>query len=220
MRLFTSAVCVAGALLCLDAGAAAQTSSPVRGRVGMDLLTSSIDTEAAERVGVGRRAWGVQFSGGATLYHVLGVNAEVGMVSARDADSFTQPTNMGDKRSSVSGVLASLAVGLQTPPLRLGSGSPSGISAGVYVGNSWVKASRGIGDCLNCLSEDLEIQVGSFWEPVVQVDVGERSGINVRYRVYSGDSDFQDAFVLGFHSRIGRRAPAAAQQDAPPAEQP
>jgi hypothetical protein len=220
MRNFTSVLCVAGALLFLDQAAAAQTSGPVRGRVGMDLLTSGIDSEAAERVGVGQRAWGLQFSGGAIVYHVLGVNAEVGVVGVRDADSFTYNTTEGEKRSSVSGALGSLAVGLQTPPLRLGTGNPSGVSAGVYVGNSWLKTTRRIERCTTCHTEDVELQVGSFVEPVLQVDVGERSGINVRYRVYGGDSDFQDALVLGFHSRLGRRAPAAAQQDAPPAEQP
>lgn len=215
MRLFTSAMYLAGTLLLLDGQhAAAQTRDQVKPRFGLELLTSGVDATQAENAGVGKRAWGAQFAAGVTLLHVVNVSAEAGGMGLSDNAQFTQPTTEGDKASSVTAGLASLALGLQTPSFRLEPGKPAALSVGVSAGRTWLNAHRSIQRCADCRSEDVQISAGSFWEPGVRLEMGFW-GISARYRVYGGDSDLRDALMIGYYSAMGGRGPRATETDEP-----
>jgi hypothetical protein len=213
MRVPTKLACLAaGSLLVLSAGAAsAQETAPadtpavsvpaerparkIERRYGFDLLTGAIEPGAAETAGTGDRLYGAQFSVGIIAYRVLSVSGDFGIVGMRDEAQFTQETNMGKRSSGVAAGMATLAVGLRTPPLGLGI-RDAAVSAGVSAGRSWMDVNRDIGNCMDCHAEDVRLAAGEFWEPGVHLTWG-RHGISARYRSYHGTSDVRDALMIG-----------------------
>ncbi|HST62745.1 MAG TPA: hypothetical protein VLK84_28825 [Longimicrobium sp.] len=196
MRVRSSAVCLSAALLLAAHGAAAQ-QSPIVPRYGFDLITTGTDPIAADSAGVGSRAWGVQLTGGVVAYRVLSLNVDGGILLMSDEAPFTQETTQGEKTSGVGAGIGSVSAGLRTPPLRLGGANPRFLSAGVNAGRSWVNVTRTITHCVDCHGEDVSVRAGTFWEPVVEVGNG-RGAVTARYRVYGGDSDIQNALMIGF----------------------
>jgi hypothetical protein len=197
MRTLTSAACLFGALLLASNGAAAQDRSPVDIQMGLDLITSRIQNVAAEQVGTGTRGWGLQVGGAATAYRVLSLTAELGAVAMRDGEQFSQDTDQGTMSSAVSSVLGTMAAGVRTPSLALGEENPLRLSVGVNAGHTWLKTTRGIDRCIDCHSEDLELRAGDFWEPSLYLTRG-RGGLSARYRVYSADSNWENALMVGY----------------------
>lgn len=199
----------AAALLLVGNGAAAQEAPPldsvkaapskVESRLGLDLLTGSIESATASQQGTGSRAWGFLVNGGVTAFRILDLSADVGVVDVSDKDAFSENTTAGVKTSSVSAFLGTVAVGLRTPPLDLGDeDTPATLSAGVNLGHTWLSAERSIVNCVDCTEEDLEIRAGSFWEPGLHVTPGGRRwGISARYRIYGGASDLKDSVMIG-----------------------
>ena len=204
LRTFTAFVCVSAALQIGHSTAAAQDRSIVP-MVGFDLFTSGIKPVAADSAGIGSRAWGAQITGSLTAYRVLSLNVEGGIIGVRDEAQFSQETNLGKRRSGVAAGVGTLSAGLRTPPISLGGPKPLLLSAGVNGGRTWLDMNRDITQCIGCYSEDVNVQAGTFWEPVLQVGTG-RGTFNARYRMYGGDSDFQDALVIGYSVVAGRRA--------------
>lgn len=208
MRKFTFAACLAGSLLLLgDGTAAAQTRLPYEPRFGLELITSGIDPVAADSAGIGSRAWGVQITSNVIVFRVLSLNAEGGIVGMSDEAPFTQETTQGEKTSGVAAGMGTLSTGLRTPPLSLRGPDPLTLSAGVNAGRSWIDVNRNITHCYDCHAEDVRVQAGSFWEPVVQLGIG-RGTVSARYRRYLGGSDFKDALMIGYSVTPSRRAPA------------
>ena len=215
MRLIPSPACLSAALLLATSGtAAAQLPSQVETRFGLELISSGIEPVAADSAGVGSRAWGVQVTGNLIAFRVLSLNAEGGIIGMSDEQPFTQETNQGEKTSGVAAGMGTLSAGLRTPPLSTGGEKPFHVSASVNAGRSWVDVNRNITYCYNCHAEDVEVRAGSFVEPVLQVGTG-RGALIARYRMYSGDSDFKDALMLGYSISTRRPAPPA-----PPAPKP
>ena len=208
MRSLMTAACLSTALLIATDGAAAQ-AQPMETRLGFELITSSIDPVAADSAGVGHRAWGAQVTGSLIAFRVLSLNAEGGIIGMSDEARFTQETNRGEQTSGVAAGMGTVSAGLRTPPLSLGGPSPLYLSAGVNAGRSWLDVNRTITHCIDCHAEDVNVQAGTFWEPVVQLGVG-RGMVSARYRVYTGDADFQNALMIGYSIKAGRRTPAEA----------
>ncbi len=195
MRSIASITCLA--LLATSGAAAAQNRSPVETTIGFDLITSGIETAAADSAGVGSRAWGFQIPASVTAFRVLTLNADGGVLFLSDEQAFTQETNVGERTSGVSAGTLALSAGLRTPPLSLGGEQPLFVSAGVNAGRNFVNVNRSIAQCVDCHSEDVEVHAGNFWEAVLQVVPG-RGTISARYRAYAGDSNFRDALMIGY----------------------
>ena len=213
MRMISSAVCLAGSLVLLGGGtAAAQDQPTVETHLGFDLMTSRIQDVAADAQGTGRRAWGGQATGSVTAYRVLTLTGELGVLDMADERPFEQGTNRGDMSSSVSSFLGTLSAGLRTPPLALAEESSLRVVAGVNAGHTWVKTRRGIVDCSNCHSEDVEISAGNFLEPALHVTRG-RGGLNARYRMYQEGSHWENAVMVGYTWLLGKKD--AAPGDVP-----
>jgi len=215
MRVPTTLACLAaGCLLALPAGAASaqvvpadssppapigapvaapKPAGPIVRRWGFDLITGAIDGVAAENAGTGSRLWGAQFSLGITAYRVLTVSGDFGIVGMSDEARFSQETNQGERSSGVAAGMATLAVGLRTPPVGARNVA---VSAGVSAGASWLDVNRTITQCIDCHGEDVQIRAGEFVEPGLHVTSGRR-GISARYRMYGGASDVQDALMIG-----------------------
>jgi hypothetical protein len=196
MRVTTSAACLAAGLLLAANGAGAQERQQVVPQYGLDLITTGIEPFAADRAGVGSRAWGVQLTGGLVAYRVLSLNVDGGILLMSDERPFTQETTQGEKTSGVGAGIGSVSAGLRTPPLALGGANPRFLSAGVNAGRSWMNVTRTITHCVDCHGEDVRVRAGTFWEPVLEVGNG-RGSVTARYRVYAGDSDVQNALMLG-----------------------
>ncbi|HEX8432939.1 MAG TPA: hypothetical protein VF625_16755 [Longimicrobium sp.] len=198
---------LSAATLCvlLASGAEAQAERPVF-RFGADLISTSIDDAAAKGAGVGSRATGLQLTGGVTVFKFLSANLEGGIVAMSDKAGFTQETTGGERSSGVAAGLGTLSLGLRTPPVGTGGARPAKLSAGVSAGHTLMDATRTISECYNCHGESVHVEAGSFWEPVMQLDIG-RTSVNARYRAYTGGSDLRDALIVGF-AVVARRRPA------------
>lgn len=212
MRMISSAACLAGSLLLLGGTAAAQDRPTVQTHLGFDLMTSRIQDVAADAQGTGRRAWGGQAVGTVTAYRVLSLTGELGVLDMADERPFEQGTTRGDMTSSVSSFLGTLSAGLRTPPLALAEESSIRVVAGVNAGHTWVHTRRGITDCSNCHSEDVEFIAGNFLEPALHVTRG-RGGLNARYRMYQEGSHWENAVMVGYTWLLGKKA--AAPEDVP-----
>ncbi|HEX8670985.1 MAG TPA: hypothetical protein VF710_03815 [Longimicrobium sp.] len=195
MRSITSLTCLT--LLLATSGAAAQNRSPVETMIGFDLITSGIETAAADSAGVGSRAWGFQIPASVTAFRVLTLNADGGVLFLSDEQAFTQETNLGERTSGVSAGTLALSAGLRTPMLSLGGEQPLFVSAGVNAGRNFVNVNRSIAQCVDCHTEDVRVRAGNYWEGVLHVAPG-RGTISARYRAYSGDSNFRDALMIGY----------------------
>lgn len=209
MRISTSAAYLFAALLLAD-GAAAQERQVVP-RFGLDLITTGMEPIAADSAGVGSRAWGLQLTGSVVAYRVLSVNLDGGILLMSDEAPFSQETTRGEMGSGVGAGIASLSAGLRTPPLPMGGANPRFLSAGVNAGRSWVNVTRTITDCVDCHSEGVRVQAGTFWEPVLEVAQGDRA-LTARYRMYGGGSDIQNALMIGF-TIYSHRTPHPAEAD-------
>lgn len=205
-------------LLATPGAAAAQSRSPVETMIGFDLITSGIETTAADSAGVGSRAWGFQIPVSVTAFRVLTLNADGGLLFLSDEQAFTQETNVGEKTSGVSAGTLALSAGLRTPMLSLGGEQPLSVSAGVNAGRNFVNVDRSIAQCVDCHSEDVQVHAGNFWEGVLHVVPG-RGTISARYRKYTGDSNFRDALMVGYSTPLRRPAPRTVEVPAPPADQ-
>jgi hypothetical protein len=196
MRSITSLTCLT-LLLATSGAAAAQNRSPFETMIGFDLVTSGIETAAADSAGVGSRAWGFQIPASVTAFRVLTLNADGGVLFLSDEQAFTQETNLGERTSGVSAGTLALSAGLRTPMLSLGGEQPLFVSAGVNAGRNFVNVHRSIAQCVDCHTEDVKVRAGNYWEGVLQVAPG-RGTISARYRAYSGDSNFRDALMIGY----------------------
>ena len=218
MRRFMSIACLTSGCLLATAGhAAAQAPSQLDSRISFDLLASSVNADAAEEAGVGTQAYGIQVNGAVTAFRVLAISLDLGVMGMKDERQFRQNTNQGEKTSSIDAGMFSLAAGLRTPPLSLQGAAGPRVSAGVNAGYTGVDIDRTIAQCVDCENENLTLRAGTFWEPALHVTFG-RGGLSARYRVYGGDSSFQDAVMIGYSWGLGSRynkPPAVA--DAPEA---
>ena len=207
MRIITT--CFSAALLLAANAVHAQTRTrTIEYGGGMDLITSAINPVAADSAGVGHRAYGLQITASAITHRILSLNAEGGMVLMSDEAAFTQNTNQGEKTSGVGALIGTLSAGLRTPPVDVGEATPTTLSAGVNLGQSFLHVSRTITDCSDCHREGVDLRAGSFWEPIVTVET-PRGALHARYRSYLGASDVNDALIIGFTLKRQRRAPQA-----------
>jgi hypothetical protein len=214
IRAFAALACLSAALQIVHSDARAQGRT-TETRIGFDLLTSSIKPVAADSAGIGSRAWGAQVTGSLIAFRVLSLNAEGGIIGVSDEASFTQETNLGERTSGVAAGMGTLSAGLRTPPFSTGGPAPFFLSAGVNGGRSWLDMNRTISQCIDCHGEDVAVRAGTFWEPLLQVGTG-RGALSARYRMYGGDSDFQDALMIGYSTVAGRRARNPSEKENAP----
>ena len=221
MRHFTSIAFLVTACLLLAAEAAAQAQPRLDTRVSFDLLTSSVESEAAEEAGVGTQAYGLQVNTAVTAFRFLAVSLDLGVLGIKDERQFREGTTQGEKSSSIDAGMFSLAVGLRTPVLSLDGQTGPRVSAGVNAGYTGVDIDRTIADCVDCTNENLNLRAGTFLEPAVHLTFG-RGGVSARYRRYGGDSSFQDALMIGYSwglgSRYAKAPPAVPEVPDAPAE--
>ncbi|HET6232649.1 MAG TPA: hypothetical protein VFE05_21420 [Longimicrobiaceae bacterium] len=199
MRYLVRITCIAGCALLASTRAAAAQAAPnapkLEWRLGLDLLTSTIRSSAAEGAGTGSRGWGFLLDAGVGS-GLVSATADFGMESVHDNRSFSENTTEGYLSSSVTMLLGSVAAGVHTPPVSLGDPRGMKLSAGANVGYTWARADRGIDRCTDCTVEHLGVKGGAFVEPVVNLHRGT-TVFNARYRMLQGNADLRSSFSIG-----------------------
>lgn len=197
MRTTSRAALVAGALLFLPgARAAAQSLPSPNVRLGLEMISSAVSPEVAAERKTGDRVWGGHLLVGLTWLRVVSLNGEIGGLWLRDDARFSQETTGGTKSSGVTGAHVSVAAGLRTPPLAVGGGGTTALSAGVNVGTTYMRVTRAIENCVDCHVDELELRAGEFLEPGVQLSFGQLA-VGARYRLYGAASDLDNSIVIG-----------------------
>ena len=168
---------------------------------GISGVATMIKENIKESKGFGNGG-GFQFLSSFSFYKkLLNFSADIGFEWFEDYKPFSQtvapswtpaPVDIKEERSSeVMGFPISLGIGLRTPsiPFNRGIRFNFGINSGVkYFFWDW----RGIANCTDCESEDVDINAGFYLESSMRMMLfGQRfnEGINFYYRIYQQVSD-------------------------------
>jgi hypothetical protein len=174
--------------MCVLVLSAAQASAEVDPYGEFSLLTGSIDGVVARREGIGSRGWGVLAGGGLKLNKLAGIGAEITVQYVSDNESFTQLTNQGTFSSTTTLVDAAPYLALRAP---LGDS----FSVGANGGYSLIFGSRTIENCINCFSEDLNVDGGLYVEPVAYIGKSGGFQFGASLRHYLG-GDMKNMFMI------------------------
>jgi hypothetical protein len=159
---------------------------------GLNGLTVQFGNPGGGAAGVGSRGWGLSFDFAATLQGILIGGADLGAAWVGDDSSFTQSTTGGQKKSSTAAFFASVYGGVRTPAFPLSEDKVMRSVVGVTFGASSWSGVRSIDSCVDCRSDKLDIDGGSYVEPFVLI--GKRNtedrlvGLKVSYRAYQSKS--------------------------------
>jgi len=188
MKLLTS-VLMAGALFSGSVSVLANTrEAPVTTgwSWGVNVDKLSIDKDVAWYNWVDNKAWLIglsaeHFNSANDFTYTIGVD----FVSYDDDASFSQYTNHGYKSSDADGMLLYIEAGNK---LRFGARGDSFVNVKVGA-NTMIGSERGIGNCSNCYSEDINIDGGLYG--VVGVGHSFNSfDVSLNFKQYfSGDLD-------------------------------
>ena len=177
-----------GAIVCAVLLSASVANAEIDPYGEFSLLTGSIDSAVARREGIGSRGWGGLAGFGLKFNKMAGVGAELTAQYVSDNESFTQLTNQGVYSSTTTLLDIAPYVALRAP---LGDG----FSAGANAGYSLVFGTRTIENCINCFSEDLNVDGGLFVEPVVYIGKADSLQFGASFRLYMG-GDMKNMIML------------------------
>lgn len=149
--------------------------------------------------GIGSRGWGFEMGGGVSYAWLLG-GIDFGINAFKDDSSFTQSTTGGSRESSTSALFGSVFTGLVAPHIPLTPSGSARLRVGALLGYSGWSGNRGIGQCVNCSSESLEMHAGQFVEPFIVI--GPKAdgwlGLRIGYRRFlSPDATLNSVLSLG-----------------------
>ncbi len=185
-----------------------------------------VRAEASERLGIGRYWGGVcELSLGVRYYETIFAYLDGALMSFPDERPFTNETTAGTLRSTVYGFSGGGAVGLMTPPLRIGAErSAHHLSAGLGVGYEASNIARVIEKCSGCDHEQVRVQVGSYLEPSLTWSYRKQAaafGVGLYYRIFSRNSDLVSIAILrlsvgGWNDREPRTRQARQETSSSP----
>ncbi len=143
------------------------------------------------------------------LYDLISTSISMGTIFVGDSEGFEQNVRDGSgrtfsKESSLNITIIGLSAGLRTPEFclwRSETGAPLGISAYARYGNAWISGGRSISNCINCRTEDVALNGGTFVES--GVDLGLKAGNgwgmfgSAGYRHYFSGSSARNEIQIG-----------------------
>jgi len=183
MKARIAAVC---GLLAAASVAHAETSV----RLDMGLVSGAVSGDAARRVGIAERGYGLLFGAGlGRSSFVAGLDATFELIE--DRAIFTQPTTTGVMSSSTAVYDFGFYGGARK---RFGNpGAP--LIAGVNAGYNIAFGLRMIDYCQDCYQEKLHLKDGFYLEPSLAIGMDRGWQIGASFRVYTG-SDFRTMILL------------------------
>jgi len=194
MRMRVGVFCVIAVFLSVAvAGAQPARKSSAGFFADLTLVTSQIESGAADQARIGSRGIGGLMGFGVHLKDVVVIGASGEYQYVKDNDPFGNDTTGGYMTSSTGLYDFSFYGGLRTPFL----GNATGARLGVNVGRSWFGGRRSIGNCIDCDEESLNVGGGMYYEPLIII--GKRHGMNfsASYRIYGKDSDVRNMLTVG-----------------------
>ena len=159
--------------------AAAQAGAEIDPYGEFSLLTGSVDGVVARREGIGSRGWGGLVGGGLKFNRFAAAGLELTAQYVSDKNSFTQHTTLGTYSSTTT--LLDIA---PYAALRLPLGDS--FRAGANGGYSLVFGTRTIENCINCFSQDLNVDGGLYVEPVISFGRDDHFQVGASFRTYLG----------------------------------
>jgi hypothetical protein len=183
---------------------------PVRIAVGIGSGAAWLRKEAAAQHHMDDTGLTLNLGVGLTIYDVFSVSSSFGAAFPGDHASFTQdvmPILGGDATSAESHLDVynlSIAVGLRTPFLALGSRGRGGPWAAMFAdyGSSKIGGHRSIADCSDCRTDDLDLSNGSFWRVGLDLAPPFRSSkagwtFTAAYQHYEAGAGFMQEIRIG-----------------------
>jgi hypothetical protein len=184
---------------------------PVRFMFGLGGGFARVSEQSAAQAGIGDSGAAINGTLGFTVYDLFMVSSAFSVAFPSDERPFSQdvmPQFGGDAHSadsSLSIATYSVAVGLRTPFLALGSTSKGWVAAALFAeyGTAGFSGSRSIANCVDCRDDDLHLSGGSFWHVGIDLLVPSRSskvawGIAAAYRRYEAGAGFGHEIYVDF----------------------
>jgi hypothetical protein len=184
---------------------------PVRIAVGIGSGAAWLRREAAAQHHMDDTGVTFNLGVGLTIYDVFSVSSSFGAAFPGDHASFTQdvmPILGGDTTSAESDLEVynlSIAVGVRTPFLALGSRGRGGPWAAVFAdyGSSRIGGHRSIANCSDCRTDDLDLANGGFWRVGLDFAPPFRSSkagwtFTAAYQRYAAGAGFMQEIRIGF----------------------
>jgi hypothetical protein len=163
--------------------------------LGLTANHLSIDPVAAASQKVGARSWGVQFDAAYTFGKYFVVAADFAPNGLSDKAGFTETTTIGDKSSSAMLLYMSAMAGARTAPFRIIPGLAA-TSFGLYGGASTTRGERSISECVDCTTQNISIDGGTFVQPTIVFGEG-RTRMRVSDRSYLGGKGIRNVISAG-----------------------
>lgn len=149
---------------------------------------------------------------GFTIWDVFMVSGALSVAFPPDHASFKQQVvpevGGGDPRteeSSLTVLSYSIAAGLRSPFLALGSTSNGWVATALFAeyGTAGVSGTRSISNCVDCREDELSMSGGPFWRVGVDLLVPSRKptvsyGLTVSYQRYAADAGFGGELRIAF----------------------
>ncbi len=156
-----------------------------------------LTNDRADEVSIKDAVWAADMGLEFRFFTYSGLTLGVGFGSAKDYNSFSQNTTMGEKESSFNFFLYDLKAGFWSPDIKLLKKRDLKMNLRANVGYEGMTGKREIDDCTNCEEEKFGFEAGLFLEPEINFFFYQNLvGLGTAYRFYLMDSDTKFKYVL------------------------
>lgn len=182
---------------------------PARFMFGLGGGFARVSEQSAAQAGIGDSGAAINGTLKLTIYDLFMVSGAFSVAFPSDYRPFSQevmPQFGGDVHSadsSLSIATYSVAAGVRTPFLALGSTSKGWIGAALFAeyGTAGFSGNRSISNCGDCRNDDLHMSGGSFWHAGLDLLVPSRSSkvawaLAAAYRRYEASAGFADEIYI------------------------
>lgn len=157
-----------------------------------------VTDEAQLNNGIGDSVWGLNF--GANWDIQSNWNAEAGLViyNFDDQDEFSQDTQSvwgGDIDSSTSDVVGIGVYGEFGYLHKLST--ENDFTVGANLGYEYLDVNREIGSCVDCYSEDVDLDGGLYLRPFASMKLGSSTALEVSYKHPFSDEGLESVIQFG-----------------------
>ena len=158
---------------------------------------TKIVTDKADEISIKDVVWAADMGLEFRFFTYSGLTLGVGFGSAKDYNSFTQNTTMGEKESSFNFFLYDLKAGFWSPDIKLLKKRDLVMNLRANAGYEGMTGKREIDDCTNCQEEKYGFEAGLFLEPEINFFFYRNLiGLGSAYRFYLMEADTQYKIVL------------------------
>ncbi len=156
-----------------------------------------LSPERADEIQIARNIWSADLGLEFRLFKYTGFTLGLGFGSAKDHNSFTQGTTMGEKESSFNVAMYELKVGFWTPDIAVLKERDLVVNFRANAVFDGMAGKREIDDCVDCGEEKFRIDGGLSVEPEIDFFFFQNFvGLGFAYRYYFLESDIQHKLVL------------------------